>query len=162
MLQTLLEVINSNGVIVGAFATIIGAAITAIVTLIIESKKDKRDTIKGLNEKLNGMESELHECRKTIERYENLEHDEENIDKSVGSIYVESLKNGKKRNICGYCWEKDRVKIPLSVDISFEEYTKNYYYEGICGSCKARCIENLEPIIPGDNESKIKDEDIPF
>ena len=35
-----------------------------------------------------------------------IEKAEERIDKSTGAIYIETMATGKKRHICGYCWEK--------------------------------------------------------
>jgi len=55
-----------------------------------------------------------------------------NIDKSQGTIYYEELPNGKKRTICGFCWEKSQLKTPVLND-------KSSTANGYCYICKVYC-----------------------
>ena len=134
----ILEFINGNGVlcsgIFGLFTTIVSILATALVRNAIEKKKAQKDTVAKL-------QKELHEVKKELEKYTSIEAQEQTIDKTTGSIYVETLPNGTKRNICGYCWENHHTKMPLimgSYD-SEEEHRKVTY--GNCGSCKATCYD---------------------
>ena len=140
----MLEFINNNGVLFSGIFGIITALITAVVAIIIDNKKSKQDTIRVLKKELGEAKQELDKCRKRLSEYESFEKSEANIDKTDASIYKEKLPNGGTRNICGFCWEKEHIKIPLNVDICYEEYTKQYYYDGFCNSCKSHCISNIE------------------
>ena len=98
---------------------------------------------------------------KIIKEYKNIENQEKNIDKRTGAIYSELMPDGTKRDICGYCWEKERIKIPVSVDIKYDEYL-HPYYDGYCYSCKTHCYENIEPEIPSNISNNAYEGELPF
>lgn len=133
----MLEFINNNGVLFSGMFGVITALITSIVAIIIDKRKAKKDTIKSLKK-------ELEDTKKELSQYIFSENAEQNIDKRTGSIYTEKLPNGGDRNICGYCWEKEHIKIPIIVNMCEEEFTYQKYYSGYCQSCKTNCIENIE------------------
>ena len=87
-----------------------------------------------------------------------------NIDKTHGSIYYEGFSNGGSRTICGFCWEKEHVKIPIVTELCYDEFQKQYYYSGYCNSCKAHCIENINHEMDDTNEgiTEVVDDDLPF
>ncbi len=141
----MLDFINNNGVLFSGIFSIGGVLITVIVTLIIENKKSKIESVKTLKKELVSTKQELEKCKAAISEYERVKNDESNIDKRKGGIYTETLSNGTTRDICGFCWEKDHVKLPLVVDTCYDECEKQSYYDGYCQSCKSHCRENINP-----------------
>lgn len=133
----MLEFINNNGVLFSGVFGILTALITSIVAIIIDKRKAKNDTLKSLMK-------ELDDTKKELSHYISNENAEKSIDKGIGSIYTEKLPNGGERDICGYCWEKEHIKIPIIVELRQDEYTYQQYYIGSCRSCKTQCIENIE------------------
>ena len=92
--------INSNPILFAGFCTIISALISAFATLRIERLRIERK--KGTNDAAYELKKE-----------KRIQEKERNIDKSYGTIYVETLSSRKKREICGFCWEKEHMTIPL-------------------------------------------------
>lgn len=143
----MLEFINNNGVLFSGIFSILGVLITVIVTIIIDNRKSNVETVKSLRQKLENTNTELETIKAELLKLQSIEKAESTLDKTHGSIYYENFPSGKSRAICGFCWEKERIKIPLVVDIHYEQYTKDAYYDGYCHSCKTHCIENIEPSI---------------
>ena len=139
----MLSFINSNGVLFSGIFAIIVALISALVTIVVENRKNRGDTIKSLKEELRLTKQELEVTKIALNDAQSVEKAEKNIDKTHGSIYYERVADNKERTICGFCWEKEHIKIPIVVDICYEEYTKQSYYDGFCNSCKSHCIDNI-------------------
>ena len=156
----MLEFINNNGVLFSGIFSMVGALIAAVVAVVKENKANKKDTIASLRRELAELKSQLATTEVKLQDALSIEKAESLIDKTRGSIYYENFVNGGSRPICGFCWEKDHIKIPLNVDICYDEYTKERYYSGRCSSCDCYCIEKIEYIHP--EEPKANDEDLPF
>lgn len=153
----MLEFINNNGVLFSGIFSIIVALISVIVSIIKDNKKNRTDTIRTLRKDLASAQAELAIVRAELEQSQSIEHAEESIDKTHGAIYHEKFANGS-RTICGYCWEKEHIKIPIVVDLCYEEYTRQHYYSGYCRSCKEHCIENVTL----DTLRGLEDNELPF
>lgn len=158
----MLEFINSNGTFFTIIGSILTALISAIVAILIDRRKYKTDSIRDLREELSKTKHELDECKVVINEYKNIENQEKNIDKRTGAIYSELMPNGTRRDICGYCWEKERIKIPLSVNVQYDEYLYREYLDGYCCSCNTHCYENIETEFPSNLSNGISDDDLPF
>ena len=130
----MLEFINNNGVLFSGVFGLVTALATAIIAIIVDKRKAKNDTV-------NSLKKELAETKAELEKYTLIERQEELIDKSTGAIYVETLPNGSKRNICGYCWESKRSKMPLTMASYYDDDDGKWVVRGICGSCNARCYD---------------------
>lgn len=156
----MLEFINNNGVLFSGIFSIVGALIAAVVAVVKENKANRKDTIASLHKEVAELKSQLATTEVKLQDALSIEKAESLIDKTKGSIYYESFNNGGSRPICGFCWEKEHIKIPLNVNICYDEYTKEQYYSGRCISCNCFCIENIENIPP--DESKDTYEDLPF
>lgn len=156
----MLEFINNNGVLFSGIFSIVGALIAAVVAVVKENKANRKDTIASLHKEVAELKSQLATTEVKLQDALSIEKAESLIDKTKGSIYYESFNNGGSRPICGFCWEKEHIKIPLNVNMYYDEYTKKQYYSGRCSSCNCYCIENIEYIPPG--ESKDTYEDLPF
>ena len=156
----MLEFINNNGVLFSGIFSIVGALIAAVVAVVKENKANRKDTIASLHKEVAELKSLLATTEGKLQDALSIEKAESLIDKTKGSIYYESFNNGGSRPICGFCWEKEHIKIPLNVNIRYDEYTKEQYYSGRCSSCNCYCIENIEYIPP--DESKDTYEDLPF
>lgn len=155
----MLEFINNNGVLFSGIFSVVGALITTVAAVIKENKANKKDTIASLRKEVTELKCKLDLTENKLKDALSIEKAELLIDKTNGSIYYESFNNGDSRPICGFCWEKEHVKIPLDVHICYDEYTKEQYYSGRCSSCNCYCIEHIEydsdePIDTG--------EDLPF
>ena len=138
----MLDFINNNGVLFSGIFSIITALIAAIVAVIIDNKKSKQDTIRSLKKELKEIKQELEQCKTLVDSYKSIENAEKNIDKSGGAIYVETLPNGNKRSICGYCWENKHIKSPLSIDFYYSTTLKQTRHSGYCGLCKTKCYDD--------------------
>lgn len=156
----MLEFINNNGVLFSGIFSIVGALIAAVVAVVKENKANRKDTIASLHKEVAELKSQLTTTEVKLHDALSIEKAESLIDKTKGSIYYESFNNGGSRPICGFCWEKEHIKIPLNVNICYDQYTKEQYYSGRCSSCNCFCIENIENIPP--DESKDTYEDLPF
>lgn len=139
----MLEFINNNGVLFSGIFTIIGVLITAVITIFRENKKSRADTVKSLRKELEDTKNELEKAQAKLDDMQSVENAEKNIDKAHGSIYYEKLVNGKSRAICGFCWEKEHIKIPVVVNLQYSWNTKEPFYSGFCNSCKSDCIEKV-------------------
>lgn len=104
--------------------------------------------------KIEHLFKENESLKKIIEKYENLKEKEHNIDKSQGSIYIETINSFGKRYICGYCWEELNKTIPIVPD-----FNDNIVYNlgATCNTCKRICdFQYLQE----DNEEE--DDDSPW
>ena len=125
-----LEFINSNGILVGGFFSIITALIAAFATHFIERKREKKETIKALQCEVNKLKSEL-------KRLEDQDAADKAIDKSNGSLYIETLPNEKQRTICGFCWEESHKKTPIVPEYYYGHHEQ---YEACqCPICRRYC-----------------------
>jgi hypothetical protein len=97
-----------------------------------EHKKDQKQTVESLRKELVSLQNE-------IDRYKMKEVSEELIDKSHGSIYYETFADGKTRTICGYCWEKEHLKIPVIPQLEHNGRTRLDEYWAVCSNCKNSC-----------------------
>ena len=140
----MLEFINNNGILFSGIFSVIVALISAVVSLIKDNKANKTETIRSLKKELEEAKKELAEVRDELAQVNNLENAEKNIDKTHGQIYHERFPDGTSRTICGFCWEKEHLKIPTVVELRQVGYPQETYYEGYCKSCKSNCIENIE------------------
>ncbi len=154
----MLEFINNNGVLFSGIFSIICVLITIMVSVVKDNKNNKIETIRSLKKELSEKTEELNKVKKELEDTVSIERAEKNIDKRKGSIYVETLPNGGERAICGFCWENEHKKIPITVEISYGSNSKYYY--GHCNNCGKGCEENIIeefPVFLG-----IDDDDLPF
>ena len=141
----MLEFINNNGVLFSGLFSIIVALISVIVAILKDKKASRLDTVQSLRRQFETAQDELEVVKKELEIALSIDNAEKSIDKTHGAIYYEILPNGGKRSICGYCWEKEHIKIPVVIDACYEEYTRQHYYDGFCQVCKSHCIENFDP-----------------
>ena len=121
----------------------------------IEDKKERDRRIKELEDQNRVLKEQL-DLDKRIEKAE------ENIDKSTGSIYYEKLPNENRRAICGFCWEREHIKIPIAPESEYNRYTGENEYLATCEVCRKHCTYS-EPFIPDYGE--IDDEnqgELPF
>ena len=130
----MLKFINDNGVLFSGIFGIITALITAMIAIIVDKRKSKNDTI-------NSLRKELEKTKEELEIYTSITEQERCIDKSTGSIYIETLPDLKTRKICGYCWENKRAKMPLIMGSYYNEEEHKTVVYGKCGSCKSSCYE---------------------
>lgn len=156
----MLEFINNNGVLFSGIFSMIVALISVLVTVLRDNKSNKIDTIKSLRKELEIAENKICDLNTELTSLKSLEKREKNIDKSHDSIYYEALLQGGSRAICGFCWEKDHVTIPIVPELSMDEYTKQQYLYAKCSVCKASCIENLDTKIESSLEEL--DDNLPF
>ena len=145
----MLDFINNNGVLFSGLFSIVTALIAAIVSLVNSNRKNKLDTIQSLKKELAETKTELTETKSKlssleneVSRYKALERDEENIDKSRGSIYSEKLPSGQLRSICGFCWERSHAKMPLTPEEYWDEDARRYSRSAYCWSCKSNCYDS--------------------
>ena len=152
----MLEFINNNPILTsglfGLITAIVSALITALVTLKIEKKKSEQSKEAKLEEKINDLTLKLNSTNEQLSKYTNIENLEKNIEKGKGAIYTERFENGSKRHICGYCWEREHLKIPINVHLRCSEYTYEQWLSGTCHNCHVDCIESLEPNIDDSEE----------
>lgn len=160
----MLEFINNNGVLFSGIFSIIVALFSVLVAVIRDNKKNKLETVKTLRNDLEKAREELQKVKEELTRAKSIEELEKNIDKTHGSIYHEGFSNGDSRTICGFCWEKEHVKIPIATEFCYDEFQKQYYYSGYCNSCKVHCIENVDLEIGETNDDAIEvlDDELPF
>jgi len=97
-----------------------------------ERKKEKGQSIKELRNEIKDLESEL-------SRFKEAELSEKSIDKSQGTIYYEKFDDGKSRTICGFCWEKDHIKIPVIPHLEYDEDLRQDAYWARCQNCGKAC-----------------------
>lgn len=93
-----------------------------------ERKKDRQQSMKELS-------TENKKLQEALERYKMLELSEEKIDKSKGTIYMEKLDSGNSRAICGFCWEREHIKIPVITEKIYCESTHQYEEGAYCQNC---------------------------
>ena len=129
-----LEFINNNGVLFSFIFGIISFLFSTIITSVVEKRKQRNDTVKSL-------QRELEETKAELEKYTSVENQEKNIDKTHAALYIETLPDGQKRNICGYCWESKRAKMPLMMEKYYSEESHRYVSRGYCFSCNANCYD---------------------
>lgn len=134
MLTSILDFINNNGVLF----SFLGVLVTASVSVLIDRRKEKREDFKAAKTQCENMKRELAEYKAKLDEYQSIERAETHIDKSLGSIYQEHMPDGTTRDICGYCWEKEHIKIPLvprSYTSVLEGGTFKWYE---CRNCKEK------------------------
>lgn len=144
----ILGFVNSNGTLCTVLGSIFSTLITAIVAIVIDNRKSKVDSIQTLKKELAEKKQELEDTRQklaetqaVVDSYKNIEKEEANIDKSTGAIYVETLPNGNRRSICGYCWENGHKRLPLIMSNYYDDDERMYMDVGYCASCNSRCYE---------------------
>lgn len=125
-----LDFINANGILFGGIFSIITALITAFATHVIEGKREKKETIKNL-------QNEVAKLKSDIKRFEDQEAADKAIDKSDGSLYVESMPNGSSRVICGFCWEEKSIRSPLVPTWYYGDHEEHQVCT--CSMCKRYC-----------------------
>ena len=152
----MLEFINNNGILCSGIFSLVGVVVTAFVSLIRDNMKNRADTVQSLRNELGECKKELQKTKDDLHEARCVEHAEKNIDKTHGSIYYERFSDGGSRMICGFCWEKEHIKIPVVADMYYDDDQEHYYYDGFCHSCKTHCIENLK------SEVVDLDEELPF
>lgn len=138
----MLVFIQNNGILCSGIFALLGVIITAIVNLIVNRKKERNDTIKELKATIKARDEALATVKEKLRLYEDVAEQEKNIDKSNGAIYYENFPKGGYRSICGYCWEKDHIKIPLIVKLYYDEKLQRNREIGYCESCNATCHGN--------------------
>lgn len=156
----MLEFINNNGVLFSGLFSIIVALISVIVSILKEKRASRLDTVQSLRKQLKTTQDDLEETRKRLDLALSVDNAEKCIDKSHGAIYHEVLSDGTVRNICGYCWEREHIKIPIVADLCYEEYSGQTYYAGKCQVCEVTCIENIDSTKIASTETA--DDDLPF
>lgn len=142
----LLDFINNNGILCTCAATILASLIAAIVSLVNSNKKMKQDSINSLKKDIAIKEEELSKLRNELHIAKSKTIAEKSIDKTKGTIYYETLEGGDVRAICGLCWEKEQVKVPIVTDLCDDDGYSRPYYGGYCHSCKTFCKEHSEAI----------------
>lgn len=93
-----------------------------------ERKKDRQQSMKELS-------AENKKLQEALERYKMLELSEEKIDKSRGTIYMEKLDSGNSRAICGFCWEREHIKIPVIPEPGFSNSNGQSKEWAYCQNC---------------------------
>ena len=140
----MLEWINENPVFFAAICSVLGAVVGAIITSKTSLKIERGKRLDKILERLEHENKELADeiilYKEQLETFTSIEEKEKSIDKSLGNVYVESFSNGKKREICGFCWETSKQTIPINTDPYYDEYDRFYgrYYDR-CGVCQNVC-----------------------
>lgn len=140
----MLDFINNNAVLFTGICSLITALLTALitacVTVYIGNKNTKWEVITGLQKDLEATRKELNATRDQLVSLQNAETLDQSLDKTHGSIYYETLPTGKQRTICGFCWERSHLKIPVIVDTYYDGDDRPY--DGAyCNCCKNQCID---------------------
>jgi hypothetical protein len=112
-----------------------------VIKLVLDNRKDKKATIKSLQNELDAERVKNRELS-SIAKKEKL------IDKSRGSVYIETVGEEKTREICGFCWEKEHVTVPVIIESDWDDYRKETYYGGKCQACKSFCSYTQEDELP--------------
>lgn len=102
MIEWLLD--NLATILIGLFGA--GGWLGYLVNKYNKSKENRLQTNKELK-------AENEKLREKLLQIESIEEHEKLIDKSRGTIYFESLPNGKSRPICGFCWENTHSTVPV-------------------------------------------------
>ena len=125
---------NSSAIITGVCG-IIGIIISSITSVFVTKKKCQSDGNSSLQAENKRLQEELNQLKdiKAIDK---------SLDKTHGSIYYETMEDGYKRSLCGFCWEQSHKRIPLKTQNSF---THPGRLIGFCQVCKANCNDTLEP-----------------
>ncbi len=144
----MIEGLDVNTVIVSLFST--GGWLGFILKLYSDNRKEKKDIIIELKE-----ENEL--LNSLVNQYKNIREKEIKIDKSFGSIYIEHLVGSQKREICGFCWEKHNLTIPVVSMIEYDYDHNMTYNSARCSNCENLCIESFI-----NNYEEESDENVPF
>lgn len=125
---------HSDAIITGIFG-IVGIIITSITSIYVTKRKIQGEEKKSLQLENKKLQDELN-------RFKDITAIDNALDKTHGSIYYETMSNGSKRSLCGYCWENSSKRIPLKT-----HHSSNYPHSlvGYCAVCKATCNDTLEP-----------------
>ena len=125
---------HSDAIITGILG-VVGAIITAIASVYVTKRKVQGEENKSLQLENKKLQEELSQL-KDITAIDNA------LDKTHGSIYYETMFDGSKRSLCGFCWELSHKRIPLKTQNS---YIHPQRLVGHCEVCKATCNDKLEP-----------------
>lgn len=156
----MLKFINDNGVLFSGIFSVITALIAVLVAVIKDNKVYRKETIHSLKKELKDVQDELEITKSKLHDALSVEKAEESIDKAKGSVYYEKFSNGDSRPICGFCWEKEHVKIPLNIGLDYDEDTKQTYCGGRCNVCNSYCQENID-YEPTEKNNNV-DNELPF
>ena len=132
MLDFIIE--HSDAIITGVFG-IIGIIISSVTSVCVTKRKVQGEDTKSLQLENKKLQEELNQL-KDIAAIDNA------LDKSHGSIYYETMPDGSRRSLCGFCWEQSHKKIPLKTHNS-SNHPRSLI--GFCEVCKATCNDTLEP-----------------
>lgn len=136
----MIDFINQHEVLAASVLSCIIAVFSSVATIAIENKKRKVDELKMVKCELKDVKEKFSQCQEKLNEITSIEYMEKNIDKGTGSIYSEKLDNGGRRNICGFCWEEEHLKIPIIVDLCGDD---DNLFHGHCEHCKKECYEKL-------------------
>ena len=125
---------HSDAIITGVFG-IIGIIISSVTSVCVTKRKVQGEDTKSLQLESKKLQEELNQL-KDITAIDSA------LDKSHGSIYYETMPNGSRRSLCGFCWEQSHKKIPLKTNNSSNRPRSLI---GFCEVCKATCNDTLEP-----------------
>lgn len=125
---------NSSAIITGVCG-IIGIIISSITSVVVTKKKCQSDGNSSLQTENKRLQEELNQL-KDITAIDNA------LDKTHGSIYYETMLDGSRRSLCGFCWEQSHKRIPLKTHNSSNRPRSLI---GYCEVCKATCNGTLEP-----------------
>ena len=149
----ILKFINENSALCGGIFGIITALITTSTKHFIESKHEKKRTISALQSEVAKLEAQ-------IKRYEEKNAEDQALDKSDGSLYVETLLNGKTRTICGYCWEESWKKTPI---VPEWYYDRDGQYETCkCPICERYCRGKNVYVATQQTSTIVDTDELPF
>ena len=149
----MLKFVNENGILFTGIISVITALIAAFATHIVEGKREKKESIKVLQEEVARLKSDL-------KRFEDQEAADRAVDKSDGSLYVESLPNGKSRVICGFCWEENHFKTPIVPEWYYGH--QEQYEVCKCPICERYCRGKDVYVDKHPSFSILEADDLPF
>ena len=124
---------HSDAIITGVFG-IVGIIITSVTSVYVTKRKVQGENTKSLQLENQKLQEELKQLK-------DIDVIDKSLDKTHGSIYYETMPNGSRRSLCGYCWEQSHKRIPLKTHTSSN---RPHSLIGFCEVCKATCNDTLE------------------